>query len=59
MVKSPCVNQCALDDDGVCMACNRTREEIVSWGSMTPEERERRMQEIQRRREQSETVNSV
>ncbi len=30
---SPCVRNCCLDDDNVCMGCGRALEEIVSWGT--------------------------
>jgi predicted Fe-S protein YdhL (DUF1289 family) len=30
---SPCVRNCCLDDDNVCMGCGRSLEEIVSWGT--------------------------
>jgi uncharacterized protein len=29
---SPCVRNCCLDDDNVCMGCGRLLEEIVQWG---------------------------
>lgn len=37
-IESPCIDECALAD-GECLGCGRTMDEIVSWGSMTPEER--------------------
>jgi predicted Fe-S protein YdhL (DUF1289 family) len=30
---SPCVRNCCLDDDNVCMGCGRSLEEIIQWGS--------------------------
>jgi hypothetical protein len=30
---SPCVRNCCLDDDNVCMGCGRLLEEIVQWGT--------------------------
>jgi predicted Fe-S protein YdhL (DUF1289 family) len=30
-VKSPCISVCALDDDGICIGCWRTDDEIASW----------------------------
>jgi hypothetical protein len=30
---SPCVRNCCLDDDNVCMGCGRTLQEIVQWGT--------------------------
>jgi hypothetical protein len=30
---SPCVRNCCLDDDDVCMGCGRSLEEIVAWSA--------------------------
>jgi predicted Fe-S protein YdhL (DUF1289 family) len=30
---SPCVRNCCLDDDNVCMGCGRSLAEIVAWGA--------------------------
>lgn len=30
---SPCVRNCCLDQNDVCMGCFRTLDEIVGWGS--------------------------
>jgi uncharacterized protein len=30
---SPCVRNCCLDDNNVCLGCGRTRAEIVAWGT--------------------------
>lgn len=38
-VRSPCVSVCALDENDVCIGCQRTGEEIFRWTSMTNEER--------------------
>jgi len=29
---SPCIRNCCLDEDNVCMGCGRTLGEIVAWG---------------------------
>jgi len=29
-VKSPCINVCELDDNNVCIGCNRSIEEIIA-----------------------------
>ena len=39
-IKSPCVNVCVLDLDGVCQGCGRTRDEIAGWWDMTNEEKQ-------------------
>ena len=30
---SPCVRNCCLDEDNVCMGCGRALQEIVQWGT--------------------------
>ena len=36
---SPCVYVCALDDDDICLGCQRSGEEITRWGRMDNTER--------------------
>jgi uncharacterized protein len=31
--ESPCVRNCCLDDDNVCLGCGRSLEEIVAWSA--------------------------
>ena len=38
-VLSPCVNICALDDDDICIGCQRSVEEITRWSRMDNAER--------------------
>lgn len=38
-VRSPCVNVCALDENDICIGCQRTADEITRWSQMTDEER--------------------
>lgn len=46
---SPCINVCALMDDGHCSGCLRTRDEIANWMSMTADEQWALMRELERR----------
>ncbi|WP_372769212.1 DUF1289 domain-containing protein [Pseudoalteromonas sp.] len=34
-IKSPCVENCCLNDKDVCLGCFRTLDEILSWSSMS------------------------
>src|SRR4030095_6203861 len=36
---SPCVRNCCLDDDNVCLGCGRSLDEIVAWSSAGDAER--------------------
>jgi predicted Fe-S protein YdhL (DUF1289 family) len=39
MAESPCVDRCALDEEGVCLGCGRTMAEIQGWASLSTAER--------------------
>ncbi|QBF84345.1 DUF1289 domain-containing protein [Shewanella maritima] len=34
-VQSPCIRHCCLDENDVCLGCQRTYKEILDWHSMT------------------------
>lgn len=38
-VKSPCVQVCALDEQDICIGCQRSAAEITAWGRMDNAER--------------------
>ncbi|MCF6304039.1 MAG: DUF1289 domain-containing protein [Rhodobacteraceae bacterium] len=39
-IDSPCVKICVIDTvAGICIGCNRTRQEIAGWSEMTSEQR--------------------
>lgn len=38
-VASPCVHVCALDDQDLCIGCQRSVAEITRWGQMDNAER--------------------
>jgi predicted Fe-S protein YdhL (DUF1289 family) len=38
-VKSPCKLICKYDDDGICVGCRRTMEEIVGWIDYTDKQK--------------------
>lgn len=38
-VASPCVQICALDEQDICIGCQRTAAEITHWGRMENDER--------------------
>lgn len=38
-VESPCVRNCCLNEDDVCMGCFRTIAEIIEWGQANSVER--------------------
>ena len=44
-IKSPCVKICSLQD-GVCIGCGRTQDEIREWVIMTDNQREEIMERL-------------
>jgi predicted Fe-S protein YdhL (DUF1289 family) len=38
-VQSPCVRNCCLNDDDICLGCFRSLEEITMWGAANNQER--------------------
>lgn len=51
-VKSPCINICQVNLDGVCQGCGRTTDEIASWWSMTNEEKQQVLENIESRNDE-------
>lgn len=50
-VRSPCVQVCALDQNDVCIGCQRTGDEILRWSQMTNEERREVLRKVAIREE--------
>jgi predicted Fe-S protein YdhL (DUF1289 family) len=49
--QSPCVRNCCLDDDLVCVGCFRSLEEIKEWGIVDDHRRHIILQNAAQRRE--------
>lgn len=46
-IESPCVRICVMDPvSGLCRGCGRTLGEIGAWGTLSPSDRRRIMQEL-------------
>lgn len=48
-VASPCVSVCVLDDNDICVGCQRTGREISYWGRMNNDERRAVLQQAAQR----------
>lgn len=48
-VRSPCVSICALDEQEICIGCQRTGDEILRWSRMTDDERRLVLKEVAKR----------
>ena len=38
-VQSPCVRNCCLDDNDICVGCYRSLQEITHWSAMSSTEK--------------------
>ncbi|RJG15888.1 DUF1289 domain-containing protein [Massilia cavernae] len=50
-VPSPCINLCEMGQDGLCLGCLRTIEEIINWSSAGDDYKRVVWNEIRRREE--------
>ena len=48
-VPSPCVRNCCLDEDDVCLGCNRNIKEIMCWGAAGNEEKLKILEKAEKR----------
>ena len=49
MANSPCVRNCCLDQQDICLGCGRSIDEITAWHSAGFEGRRRILQQAQAR----------
>jgi len=45
MTLTPCISLCKIED-GKCLGCNRTKEQIAKWRSYTDQERYEIMKDL-------------
>ena len=50
VIQSPCIDVCEMTQQGLCRGCLRTRDEIALWGSMSSEQRQFIMQNLDSRK---------
>ncbi|MBS1142631.1 MAG: hypothetical protein H6R14_37 [Proteobacteria bacterium] len=51
MIKSPCINICQMDkENGLCIGCFRTIDEIAAWSRIDDPARARILAEVAHRR---------
>jgi len=51
-VPTPCVRNCCLDHEDVCMGCGRLLSEILAWSQASDDERREILARCRLRREQ-------
>ncbi|MCI3953716.1 MAG: hypothetical protein K0R53_3216 [Burkholderiales bacterium] len=50
-IPSPCVRNCCLDEQNICMGCDRSLSEIIRWHDATEEEKREILARCRFRRE--------
>ena len=50
-VQSPCIRNCCLDDDLICLGCFRSMDEIKEWSLAENQRRRVILENAQRRRD--------
>ncbi|MGJ8691126.1 MAG: DUF1289 domain-containing protein [Thalassotalea sp.] len=55
--KSPCVRNCCLDENDICLGCFRTLSEIVGWQTKPDSERKQILENCQTRQQTKRNLN--
>lgn len=48
-IESPCVRNCCLDKQDVCIGCGRTVDEIIRWGDADDKEKLAILKNVEKR----------
>jgi len=48
--QSPCIRNCCLNDDDICLGCFRTLVEITQWGQADDDTRQNILRKAEQRR---------
>lgn len=49
-INSPCVRNCCLDDEDICLGCFRSIEEIMRWGGANDKQKRQIMHRAKARK---------
>ena len=58
-VPSPCIGVCQVDDKGQCLGCFRTRDERVTWISLTSDDKQKVIKRCTQRKKRKEGKTKV
>ncbi|MCE2594096.1 DUF1289 domain-containing protein [Motilimonas cestriensis] len=48
-VKSPCVRNCCLNEQDICLGCHRSLDEIIAWHDSNDSEKEKILNQAKQR----------
>jgi len=49
-IPNPCIRNCCLDENDVCLGCNRNYLEIINWNASSEEDKRRILTQCEQRR---------
>lgn len=49
---SPCVRNCCLDENDICIGCFRSMEEIMQWANLDEEQKKQILNKVELRKKQ-------
>ncbi len=49
-IASPCVRNCCLNEQDICLGCFRHLDEITGWNAMNPEQKANTLKKCQQRK---------
>lgn len=52
VIASPCVRNCCLNQDDICLGCFRHLDEITGWHTMNNQQKQQVLQRCQQRKQQ-------
>ena len=58
-IASPCVRNCCLNEEDICIGCFRSIEEICGWSAAEEGEKLKVMEQVDLRRTQSNNLNGT
>ncbi|WP_031435126.1 DUF1289 domain-containing protein [Methylomarinum vadi] len=53
-IESPCIGQCCLNEQDICLGCYRSLEEITSWTLVDNDTRRQYLQNVAERKKERE-----
>lgn len=51
IVDSPCVRNCCLNDEDICIGCFRSLQEITRWGTLNSQDKQRVLELVAQRKQ--------
>jgi predicted Fe-S protein YdhL (DUF1289 family) len=57
-IASPCIRNCCLNQDDICLGCSRSLNEILQWGNASNALRKQILEQVAQRKILGRTINA-